>query len=52
MTICRMRHKDGRKLWIRLVGTFTNEYVNGYQISYSVMMDITSLMQTELKRCD
>lgn len=50
MTICRMRHKDGRKLWIRLVGTFTNEYVNGYQISYSVMMDITSLMQTRIEK--
>lgn len=49
-TVCRMRHKDGRRLWIRLVGTFTDDYFNGYRISYSVMMDITDLMQAKIEK--
>lgn len=48
--ICRMRHKSGRRLWIKLIGTFIDEYINGYQISYSVMMDITDLMQAKIEK--
>ena len=44
--VCRMRHRDGRLLWIKLVGTRINEYVDGCQLSYTVMMDITEQMQT------
>ena len=48
--IGRMRHKDGSRLWIRLIGTFIDEYLDGSQISYSVMMDITELMQTKIEK--
>lgn len=44
--VCRMRHKDGRMLWIKLVGTRIDEYVDGCQLSYTVMVDITEQMQT------
>lgn len=45
-----MRHKDGSRLWIRLIGTFIDEYLDGSQISYPVMMDITELMQTKIEK--
>lgn len=48
--ITRMRHKDGRKLWIKLNGNFTDEYVNGYRISYSVMTDMTALMSAQIEK--
>lgn len=48
--IGRMRHKDGRKIWIHLVAHFIDEYVNGYQVSYSVMMDISDLMQSKIEK--
>lgn len=48
--ICRMKHRDGRKLWIQLVGNFIDEYVNGSQVSYSVMQDITDIMQTKIEK--
>lgn len=49
-TIVRMRHKNGQRLWIKVIGNFTDEYVNGYRISYSVMMDITELMQNKIEK--
>lgn len=48
--IGRMRHKNGRRKWIRLVGTLIDEYVGGYQIAYSVMMDITDMMQDRIEK--
>lgn len=48
--IVRMRHKNGQRLWIKIVGNFTDEYVNGYRISYSVMMDVTELMQNKIEK--
>lgn len=48
--IGRMRHKNGRKVWVRLVGTMIDEYVDGFQIAYSVMMDITDMMQDKIEK--
>lgn len=48
--IVRMRHKNGQRLWIKVVGNFTDEYVNGYRISYSVMMDVSELMQNKIEK--
>ena len=45
--VCRMPHRNGKKLWIKLIGNLTDEQVNGVNISYSVMMDITEQMQLE-----
>lgn len=43
--IVRMRHKDGRRLWIHLMSNITDEIVDGTAIVYSMMMDVTSQMQ-------
>lgn len=48
--ICRMPHKSGKLLWIKLTGNFTDEIVEGYPVSYSVMMDITEQMQIQQER--
>ena len=45
-----MRHRSGKKLWIKLVGNLTDEVINGYPISYSVMMDITEQMQLQVEQ--
>lgn len=48
--VVRMPHRDGRRLWVNLVGNFTEERVNGYQVSYTVMMDITAQMQRKVEQ--
>ncbi|WP_066645486.1 EAL domain-containing protein [Christensenella timonensis] len=48
--VCRMPHRSGKKLWIKLVGNLTGEIVNGCPISYSVMMDITEQMQLQVEQ--
>ena len=48
--ISRMRRKDGQYLWVQLTGTFTEEYIDGYQVSYTTMADITDTMQQQIER--
>lgn len=48
--VSRMRHRNGKKLWIKLVGNLTGEMIDGYPISYSVMMDITEQMQLQVEQ--
>ena len=43
----RLRRKDGTYLWIRMSGTFTEEYIGGSRVSYTVMTDITDIMQIQ-----
>ncbi|MEG2710257.1 MAG: EAL domain-containing protein [Clostridia bacterium] len=48
--VCRMRHRDGRKLWVRLVDHLSEETVERYGCPciYAVMMDITEHMQSRV----
>lgn len=48
--IGRMKHKDGRKIWVHLVAHFIDEFIDGYQVSYSVMTDISDLMQNKIEK--
>ena len=48
--VCRMRHRNGNKLWIKLVSTMTDEIIEGCHISYSVMVDITEQMQLQVEQ--
>lgn len=45
--ICRMPQKGGTYIWVRMVGSFTEEVVNGFPVVYTVFMDITDLVQTQ-----
>ncbi len=44
-TTCRMPVKDGSFHWIQIVGTITDDYIDGYRVIYSTFQDITDLME-------
>ena len=52
--ITRMRRKHNGNhhdyIWVRLSAYLTDEYVDGYQVSYSVMTDITDVMDMRLEQ--
>ena len=43
--IVPMKYEDGSSYWVKLVSFFTDNYVNGYRTSYTVMTDVTELVQ-------
>ncbi len=43
--LARMQAKSGKFLWVKFAGTFIDEYVDGYQLSYTVMTDVTDLVE-------
>lgn len=45
--IVPMKFEDGTSYWVKLVSFFTDQYVNGYRTSYTVMTDVTELVQTK-----
>ena len=48
--IGRMRHKSGRMMWVKLENVFTDEMIDGYRVSYTVMADVSELQQTLLEQ--
>lgn len=46
--ICKMPRKDGSKIWIRFVGTFTQELINGVPVIYVVYTDVDELVSTRI----
>lgn len=49
-TVCRMPQKGGSHMWTHLVGTFTNERINGLPVVYTVFTDVTDLVQTQMEK--
>lgn len=45
--VSRMPHKDGSFIWIKVVGTFTNEMHNGIPVLYVVYTDITDVIEQQ-----
>ncbi|WP_373264825.1 putative bifunctional diguanylate cyclase/phosphodiesterase [Hungatella hathewayi] len=45
--ISRMRHKDGHMMWVRLVGTYTEDVADGYHIAYAVMSDTSDIIRMQ-----
>ena len=43
--VSRMRRKNGDYIWVRMTARFTEEYIGGYQVSYTAMTDVTDIMQ-------
>ena len=41
--IVPMKYEDGSSYWVKLVSFFTDEYIDGYRVSYTVMTDVTDL---------
>lgn len=45
--ICKMPKKDGTSIWIRFVGTFTNEMINGIPVIYVVYTDVDDMINAQ-----
>ena len=45
----RLAHKSGKLMWVKFSATFLDEYVDGYQLSYTVMTDVTLLMEAQVE---
>lgn len=48
--VCPMPVKGGHRIWIKVVGTFTKETVDGIPVIYSVFTDITDLVQAQTEK--
>lgn len=46
----RMRRKSGEYIWVQMTATFTDEYIDGRQVSYTVMTDVTESMQQRIEQ--
>ncbi|MEG0374663.1 MAG: diguanylate cyclase, partial [Raoultibacter sp.] len=49
-SIMYVPQKDGSYIWISLVGTFTDEMIEGVPVVYTVFTDITDLVEAEKER--
>lgn len=45
--IVPMKYEDGSSYWVKLFSYFTDEYIDGCRTSYTVMTDVTELVQTK-----
>lgn len=45
--IVPMKYEDGSTYWVKLFSYFTEEYIDGCRTSYTVMTDVTELVQTK-----
>lgn len=48
--ICKMPQKGGKYIWIKVVGTFTDEKIEGISVIYSAFTDITDLVQAQMEQ--
>lgn len=46
----RMRCKNGKYVWVRMSGSFVEEYIDGCPVAYTVMTDINDIMQMQKER--
>lgn len=47
--VCKMPRKDGSSIWIRFIGTFTDEVINGVPVIYVVYTDVDDLVNARTK---
>ena len=45
--VARMRKKNGDHIWVQLSTQFSEEYVDGYQVAYTVMTNIDDLVRIQ-----
>lgn len=45
--VCRMPQKGGRHIWIKIVGTFSEERVGGVPVIYSTFTDVTDTVHQQ-----
>lgn len=47
--VCKMPRKDGSFIWIRFIGTFTDEVIDGVPVIYVVYTDVNDLVNARTK---
>lgn len=45
--VTKMPRKDGGHVWVQISNSFADEYVDGYQVSYTVMTNIDDLVRVQ-----
>lgn len=45
--VAQMPRKDGSFKWVQITAAFVDEYINGSQVSYTAMTDISEIMQIQ-----
>ncbi|POP31457.1 PAS domain-containing protein [Lactonifactor longoviformis] len=45
--VAQMRRRSGEYIWVRMSARFTDEYIDGYRVSYTAMMDVSDIMRME-----
>lgn len=45
--VARMPRKGGSYKWVRITAAFVDEYIDGYQVSYTAMTDISDIIQIQ-----
>lgn len=48
--VAPMRKKNGDPVWVQLSTAFADEYVNGYQVAYTVMTNIDDVVKTQREK--
>ena len=45
--LSRFRRKSGDYLWVQFSAQFADEYINGYQVAYSVLTNVNEIVQMQ-----
>lgn len=45
--VSKLRRKDGSDIWVQFSAQFADEYIDGYQVAYSVLTNIDDLVRTQ-----
>lgn len=48
--VTRLPVKGGGHIWVKMAGTFTQERIDGYQVTYTTMTDINDLVEMQTDR--
>ena len=48
--VTRMRRKGDEYRWVRMTARFTDEYIDGFRVSYTAMTDISDVMQMRMEQ--
>lgn len=46
----QIRRRDGEYIWVRMTARITDEYIDGYRVSYTAMTDISDIMRMQLEQ--
>ena len=48
--VSHIRRKNGEYIWVQFSTQFADEYINGYQVAYSVLTNIDDLVKMQKER--